>query len=85
MPVIHPSLFMVMKRFPDRKESIKRLFKESENFRNACEDYQVCSEALGHWNQSVSEEAAAPREEYAALLRELEEEILKMLLDSKKE
>ena len=83
MPVIRPSLFIVMKKFPDRKEVIKRLFTESENFRSVCEDYKICSEALGHWNQSVSEEATARREEYAAILRDLEGEIQENLLGSK--
>ncbi len=83
MTVVPPSLFIVMKQFPDNKVAIKRLFAESENFRSVCEDYQICSEALRHWNQSVSEEATARREEYAAILRDLEGEIQENLLGSK--
>ncbi len=82
MSVIPPSLFIVMKRFAERKNAIRRLFMGSEKFRNICEDYQRCAEAVQHWNHSASEEAPARREEYAALLRDLEEEILENLLDS---
>ncbi|MEA3435224.1 MAG: hypothetical protein U9R43_02085 [Thermodesulfobacteriota bacterium] len=79
MPVIQTSLFSVIKRFPDRKDIVRRLFKESENFKAVCEDYRKCSEALHHWNESASDEAPVRREEYAALLRDLEAEILQSL------
>ena len=79
MTVIHSNLFHVVKRFPDRKEAVKRLFRESDTFQTVCEDYRRCAEALRHWNQSASEEAPARREEYAALLRDLETEILQSL------
>ncbi len=72
-----------MKRFPDRKDTVKQLFKESETFQSVCEDYRRCAEALRHWNESASEEAPARREEYAALLRDLEAEILQNLNESK--
>ena len=79
MPVIQTSLFSIIKRFPDRKDTVKQLFKESETFHSMCEDYLRCTEALQHWNQSASDEAPARREEYAALLRDLEAEILQSL------
>jgi len=83
MPVIQTSLFSVMKRFPDHKDAVKKLFAESESFQTVCEDYRRCAEALRHWNRSTSEEAPARREEYEALLRGLEEEILQSLNESK--
>jgi len=76
MSVIQTSIFTVFERFPDHKDNIKRLFRESKTFQTMCEDYRKCAEALRHWNQSSSEEAPARREEYAALLRDLEAEIL---------
>jgi hypothetical protein len=79
MTVIQTTLFSVVKRFPGRKETIKRLFRESEAFQIMCEDYQRCAEVLRHWNESASAEAAARREEYATLLRDLEAEILQSL------
>ena len=81
MPVIQTSLFFVIKRFPDRKDMVKRLFKESENFKAVCEDYQECAKALHHWDRSYSEEASLRKSEYSALLQELEAEILQCLTE----
>ena len=83
MPVIQTSLFTVLKRFPDCGDTVIRLFNESESFQIMCEDYRRCAAALRHWNHSASEEAPARREEYAALLRDLEAEILQNLTESK--
>jgi len=83
MPVIQTSVFTVVKRFPDCKDTVKQLFKESETFQSMCEDYHRCAEALRHWSQSASEEAPARREEYAGLLQDLEAEILQNLNESK--
>lgn len=79
MTVLKTSVFSVVKRFPDRTDAVKRLFKKSETFQTVCEDYRKCAEALRHWNESVSEEAPARREEYATLLQDLEAEILQSL------
>ena len=83
MPVIQTSVFTVVKRFPSRKDTVKQLFKENETFQSVCEDYRRCAEALHHWNQSASDEAPVRREEYAALLQDLEAEILQNLNESK--
>lgn len=83
MAVIESNLFYVVKRFPDRKGSILRFFKENENFQIICDDYRQCSKALERWNQSASEEAAGNRKEYADLLQELELEILQILNEIK--
>jgi len=64
-----------MERFPQNKAAVRRLFKEDESFQTLCEDYWKCAEALRHWNQSAAEEAVVRREEYAALLWDLEAEI----------
>jgi hypothetical protein len=79
MTVIETSVFSVLKRFPDSKDAVIRLFNESETFQTVCEDYRKCAEALRHWNQTASEEAPARREEYATLLQDLEAEILQSL------
>ena len=83
MSVIQTSVFTVVKQFPDRGDTVKRLFKESETFQNVCEDYRRCAEALQHWRQSTSEEAPVRREEYAQLLRDLKAEIIQNLTESK--
>jgi hypothetical protein len=82
MTVIQPSLFILFERFPERKETIKALFKNNESFRTLCEDYRLCAEALQHWNQSLDEDAPARMREYEALLQQLEEEILQNVNES---
>jgi hypothetical protein len=72
----NPSLFFVVKRFPEHSEKIQCLFKEKDSFRSLCEDYRVCAKALKYWSDSTSEKASARREEYCVLLQELEEEVL---------
>ena len=76
MSIIQPSLFAVMERFPHCKADIRQLFEVNDSFQTLCEDYWKCAEALRHWNQSTSKEAVVRREEYAALLQDLEAEIL---------
>ena len=82
--VIQPCIFAIIQLLPDREKSIKRLYKESELFRDLCEDYKKCAEALKHWNASNLKEAADRREEYATLLRELEADILQGINDFNK-
>lgn len=79
MKVIRTGLFSVLKRFPQRQDTARRLFKESESFQTMCEDYLMCVKALEYWNQSQKEKAATRREEYSAIIQELEEEILQQL------
>ena len=82
MAVIKSSLFQVLKRFPEHKDTIHQHFRKKENFQNICDDYRQCAEALNHWNGSTSEEAPARRNEYADLLQDLESEILQTLNES---
>ena len=79
MKVIRTGLFSVLKRFPERKDTAKWLFKESESFQTMCEDYQKCVKALDHWNQSEEEIATIRCAEYLTLVQELEKEILQKL------
>ena len=82
MTLIKKAVFYVLERFPDRKPAIAGLFKESRDFQSLCEDYRQCLEALRHWKGSEEEDAPARRREYAALLIELEAEILQNLNES---
>ena len=82
MPVVQTSLSIVLAKFPDHKDKIKRLFKEKKTFQALCEDYRQCSEALKYWNRSASDDGHARREEYSALLGELEAETLRFLSES---
>jgi len=79
MSIIHTGLFSIMERFPDYKETIKKLYKESHAFQTLCADYRTCIDAHQHWRHSESEEGILRREEYAALLKDLEAEILESL------
>lgn len=76
MPFIHPSIFQVMKRFPEQRENVLHLFNEDKTFQSICEDYKKCGEALLHWNQLDSDEAEKRRTEYRELQGSLESEIL---------
>ena len=82
MPISYTGLPVVLSKFPDREETIKRLFKKNETFQTLCDDYRKCLEALKYWNQAESEEAPARRKEYESLLRDLGEEILQSLSES---
>lgn len=79
MVVIQSCVFYVVRRFPDRGDAIKRLFRESENFHTICEDYGLCVEALKRWSESTSKEALVRRSEYTELMEDLESEIRKYL------
>ena len=75
MQVIHPSLFLVMKNFPDKKDALRQMYRSSESFRVLCHNYQKCSEALDFWKKSKRTEAPDRHREYTALMQELELEI----------
>lgn len=75
MTLVQTSVFSVVRRFPGRRDRIMRLFREREDFRTMCEDYEKCLLSLRHWDSSGAEEATARREEYAAIRLDLEAEI----------
>ena len=79
MQIIEPGLFHLFERFPEHKEAVKALYRESEDFQSLCEDYRQCAVALRYWNRSSEEHAPARRDEYTLLLQELEEELTKIL------
>lgn len=73
------ALFRVIEKYREHAEHIRRLWLKDDSFRGLCRDYGDCLSALKYWEQSGDGEAPARREEYAALLIELEEEILQGL------
>ncbi|MDJ0912356.1 MAG: hypothetical protein QNI95_02245 [Desulfobacterales bacterium] len=79
MSVIQPGLFLILKRFPHRKEDLRQLYRSSESFKSICESYQKCSEALEYWAKSSLKESPGRQREYSELLNELELEILQSL------
>ena len=82
MSVIRTSIFTVIKRFPERKDAITRLYMDDKNFQDICDDYRKCLEACKYWNVSASKEASARRQEYAMLRGQLETEIKQRFAES---
>lgn len=82
MAVIEPCLFEIFMRFPEYKDNTKILFSESKEFKSICEDYCRCSAALRYWTRSSQDSAVERKQEYAALLQDLEDELFKILQDS---
>lgn len=79
MSVIHPSLFLIMQRFPAQKDLLRRRYLKSSSFQTLCDDYRKCTQALEHWTRS--EHALAPERsrDYQELLQGLENEIAELI------
>ncbi len=76
MPVTYPSLLLVIKRFPNHRQTLQRLYTSDELFQSLCVSYQQCSEAVRYWAYSNDSNAPERRKEYGDLLHELETDIL---------
>jgi len=74
-------LLSVMKRFPEARAALQRLFRGNPSFQSLCDDYRDCLAALQHWLQSSSVEAPDLARAYAELLGELEQEVRQFLED----
>ena len=79
LAVIQPGLFLVLQRFPRRKNALRQLYRTSESFQAICHSYQQCTEALDYWSISEHAEARSRQREYAELKKELELEIIQSL------
>jgi hypothetical protein len=75
-------LVLIIKKYEQHTGRIRRLWMKDTSFRALCGEYHECLVARQYWEQSDSDDAPARREEYAALLLELEEEILQWLYSS---
>ena len=71
------SLQLVIEQFPHLRERVACLFEREELFRELCEDYETCADALNR--QPASE---GLRREYSALQLRLETELLRFLLEA---
>lgn len=71
-----PSLELVSRQFPHLKDRVACLFDCDDVFRELCEDYAICAEALAQ--QPASE---GLRHEYTALRLRLETELLEYMSD----
>ncbi len=70
-------LTLVIEHFPDLRNEVADLFAQDEVFRELCEDYESCSQALAR-----QESNEALRREYTALRLRLETELLGRLHDA---
>jgi hypothetical protein len=69
-----PSLQLVAEQFPRLRDRVACLFERDLVFRELCDDFEACSEALAR--PSASEDL---RREFAALRLRLETELLRYL------
>ena len=69
----------ILKRFPEKIHTLTVLMAEDPEFLAVCEDYEACVEALRYWAQSNEPEAATRINEYNTFVRELEEEIIRVV------
>ena len=69
-----PSLRLVSEQFPHLRERVACLFERNEIFRELCEDYETCANAL-----ALQSASGALRHEYSALQLRLETELLQYL------
>ena len=71
----------ILEQFPEKSHTLSLLMVEDPEFLTVCEDYDACVEALRYWAQSSEPEAATRINEYNALVQELEEEIVQVVLE----
>ena len=69
----------IRKRFPNESEAIARVMAEDSDFRDICEDFRDCMNALQYWSHSDEPEAETRVNQYRALIDELEKEIVEAL------
>jgi hypothetical protein len=65
----------LVRRFPERACSIRRLGAADATFRAICDDYGEALGALAHW-QAADQSAQQRAEEYRRMVKELEDEAL---------
>ena len=75
MLLIHPGLFLIMRRFPEEKNTLRRLYLTNSAFQTICYDYKKCAYALDYWKHSEDDLALERYCEYEELQKSLEQEI----------
>ena len=77
---MHEALKALSERLPHVREQVVRLFESDEVFRELCEEYQCCIEAVVHMKGAKSANESLQRE-YTALGLRLEGELLRYLTE----
>ncbi|HZB53992.1 MAG TPA: hypothetical protein VE527_10210 [Reyranella sp.] len=72
---------VLVRRFPDRARSIRRLEAQDATFRAICEDYADALRALAYW-EATDQSSRRKAEDYRRLVKELEDEALAALRTS---
>lgn len=73
-------LLHIKEQFPDQNHAIDLLMAEDPEFLSLCEDHDDCVNALRYWTRSKEPEAKTRINEYRVLVRDLEEEIVQVLV-----
>ena len=68
----------VIKKFPERVTVLTKLFHQDENFREVCEDYFLCNEAIKKIIITSTQKKEILKD-YQTALQDLEWEILRYL------
>lgn len=76
---MNKKIISIVQVFPDFEEKIDFLFQTDENFRDLCSDYILCT-AMVHKMKKERDTNFESLEEYATLRKELEKEILQILM-----
>jgi hypothetical protein len=69
------TLSVVTRALPGRDSLIERTYRENRSFRDLCQDYRKCAEALERWRRSEASASSSRIREYAELLTALGREI----------
>ena len=67
----------LLERLPSRELELRRLAARDEEFRCACEDYELAAQALRHWERD--EQNADRAAEYRQIANEIADEIVARL------
>lgn len=81
MKQMNEDLVAVINRLPEHADVLQKHFLRNTEFQSMCGDYRKCHDALIYWAHLKNKESTGAREEYAALLAELEAEIIQFLDD----
>jgi hypothetical protein len=77
---MHEALKVLSERLPHVQAEVTRLFESDDVFRELCEEYQSCIDAVAHMQSSKAASESLQRE-YAALRLRLEGELLRYLTE----
>jgi len=66
---------LVVELFPERTESVRRLYLQDEHFRAICDDFALSVTSLRHFEARPDAHSRPEVADYHAVLRELTEEL----------